>query len=468
VERRGIASNIVFKERSIFRLAKNLQMKPKHLQSDEERIQDFQRRLYQKSKQEKEYKFYVLYDKICSLKILRVAYKKVKANKGSPGIDGKTFADIEEYGVGKYLAEIERNLKEKTYKPMPVLRVYIPKANGKMRPLGIPVIKDRVVQMACKMVIEPIFEADFEPCSFGFRPGKSAKDAIKSIKEILKEGKAGILDADLSAYFDTIPHEKLMILICKRISDKNVIHLIKMWLKCPVMENDKLSGGKKNNKGTPQGGVISPLLANIYLNLLDKVITNREIFKKAKIKLVRYADDFVLMGKYISNSILRELKGILKRMELTLNEEKTRVLNATIKPFNFLGFTFRFDRDLYFYKWKYWNIIPSDKSCKKARENISDVLKKYRNIPSNLLAEFLNERIRGWINYFSIKGVSYPKVAQKDLRQYLSMKLRRYYKRKSQRKCKLYNQNAFEVLVAKYGLIDPSKYTLSATCERLR
>jgi RNA-directed DNA polymerase len=209
-----------------------------------------------------------------------------------------------------------------------------------------------------------------------------------------------------------------------------------MWLKSPVIENGKISGGKKNKKGTPQGGVISPLLANIYLNLLDKVVTNREIFRKVKLKLVRYADDFVIMGRFISYKIIRELKGVLKRMELTLNEEKTRVVNATMEPFSFLGFTIRSDRDLHFDKLKYWNIIPSEKSCKKIRENISEALKKYRNIPSNLLADFLNERIRGWLNYFSIKGVSYPKVAQKDLRRYLMTKLRRYYKRKSQRKCR--------------------------------
>jgi len=210
-----------------------------------------------------------------SKKFLLEAYYRVKANKGSAGIDGKGFGNIEEIGLYTFIEEIHNELKNHTYKPEPVKRVYIPKANGKERPLGIPTIKDRVVQMSCKIVIEPIFEADFEDNSYGFRPKRSAKDAIKAIKTNLKEGKTEILDADLSSYFDTIPHDKLMSLIGQRISDKYVLRLIKMWLKTPVSENGKLQGGKKNKVGTPQGGVISPLLANIYLNLLDKIVNGK-------------------------------------------------------------------------------------------------------------------------------------------------------------------------------------------------
>ncbi len=250
----------------------NLQIKPKYLKTDTERVQDFQRNLYLKAKQEEKFKFYVLYDKVRLPHFLREAYKRCKANKGCSGVDGIQFEDIEEKGLDNFIENLIKELEDKTYKPSPVLRVEIPKANGKTRLLGIPTIKDRVVQMAVKLVIEPIFEADFEETSYGFRPKRSAKDAVKKIWENLKSGKIEVYDADLSAYFDTIPHKELMFLVAQRISDKNILHLLKMWLKAPVMVNGSPKGGKKNKVGTPQGGVISPLLANIYLHLLDKVV----------------------------------------------------------------------------------------------------------------------------------------------------------------------------------------------------
>lgn len=436
-------------------MEENLKAKP-HL-TDEEKIREFQRKLYLKSKQEKDYKFYILYDKIKMTRFLKEAYKRVKANKGSSGVDDMTFEKIREYGEDKYLIEIQKELETKTYKPSPVLRVYIPKANGKQRPLGIPTIKDRIVQMSCKMVIEPIFEADFEDSSYGFRPKRSAKQAISKIKEKLKEGNTEILDADLSSYFDSIPHDKLMILIKQRISDNDVIKLIKMWLKTPIKENGKMSGGKKNRKGTPQGGVISPLLSNIYLHLVDKIINKKNgIFKNMGISIIRYADDFVLMGKCINERIKDKLKEILKRMELELNENKTRIIIAVKMPFDFLGFTIRYDKDLYGTDKRYWNIIPSKKSRKKVRENIKEFLNKNRHFAPYKVAKGLNEIIIGWINYFNIPKISYPQEAKRDLRKYLFEKLYRFYKKKSQRKCKLYRQNAFEVLVNKYKLIDPS------------
>jgi len=240
--------------------------------SDEEKVLDLQRKLYLKAKQERSFKFYVLFDKIYSWRFLKEAYRRVKANRGASGVDNVDFEQVEEYGVEKYLTGLQDELRTKTYRPQPVLRVHIPKANGKMRPLGIPTIKDRIVQMSCKMVLKPIFEADFEDSSYGFRPKRSAKDAMRRIKENLKAGKTEILDADLSSFFDTIPHDKLMILVGQRVSDRHIIKLLKMWLKCSVVENGRIIGGNKVKKGTPQGGVISPLLANIYLHLMDRLV----------------------------------------------------------------------------------------------------------------------------------------------------------------------------------------------------
>lgn len=439
----------------------NLIMNQHQKLNDAERIREFQRKLYLKAKQEKEFKFYALYDKVTSSRFLHESYRRVKKNGGSSGVDNVSFKQIEEQGLDEYLKNIHEELKNFTYKPSAVKRVYIPKANGKQRPLGIPTIKDRIVQMSCKMVIEPIFEADFKNCSYGFRPKRSASMAIEAIRKHIKEGKIEILDADLTAYFDTIPHNKLMILVEQRISDRHILKLIRMWLKAPISENNRISGGKKNKYGTPQGGVISPLLANIYLHLLDTIVNKPgRIFEKCGISMVRYADDFVLMGEKITKDCIKELQHILKRMELQLNTEKSKLLNAVDTSFDFLGFTFRHDRDLYVIGKKYCNIIPSCKSMKKIKEKLGSCLKKHIHYPPELLIRDINAIERGWINYFSIKGISYPKVALKEIRFYLSQRLRRYFKRKSQRRCKLYNHGDFEWLVKQYGLIDPTKYKL--------
>lgn len=427
--------------------------------NDKEKVQDFQRKIYQKAKQSPDFKFYVLYDKVKLFYFLCEAYRRVKVNKGAPGVDGKTFEDIEKEGLIEFLYNIKEELENRTYRPFAVLRRMIPKANGKMRPLGIPTIKDRVVQMSCKMVIEPIFEADFEETSYGFRPERSAKDAINRIKEHLRDGKTQVYDADLSAYFDTIPHDKLLKLIAMRISDKNIIHLIKMWLKAPIVENGKISGGKKNKKGTPQGGVISPLLANIYLHLLDKLINKTEqAFRKFGITIVRYADDWVIMAKSIPDKAIIYIKGFLEKMELQINEEKSRMVKATESSFDFLGFTFRYDRDLYGKNKKYLNVIPSKKSLKRCKENISKYLAKRGHFKNRMLTKGLNEIIRGWLNYFTIPGTSYTAVQKEKLRWYLIQKLRRYFIRKSQRGCKRYGYNAYFKLVSNYGLINLREY----------
>lgn len=428
--------------------------------SDSERVMALQRRLYQKAKQEKDYKFYVLYDKVFLGYILRESWHQVKANGGSSGIDGVRIADIKEQGVEDYLTKLEEELRTKQYRASAVKRVMIPKANGGERPLGIPTVRDRIVQTACKLILEPIFEADFEESSHGFRPGRSAAGAMGAIKEHLKSGLDEVLDGDLSKYFDTIPHEKLLIALKERISDPRMLDLIKQWLKVPIWENKQFKGGKKNKVGTPQGGVISPLLANIYLHLLDRIVNNpRSLFAKAGVKIVRYADDFVLMGKQIESCIKEKLKDLLNRMGLSLNEEKTRLVRAKEESFDFLGFSIRYDRSRVGSRSHYWNIIPSRKSEQRLRDKIKEYLKGHGHYGVEQICGDLNLQLAGWLNYFEIKGVSYPAMSKRRIRRYLQERLNRYYCRKSQRRCRLYGQKAFEVLVAKHGLIDPTKYT---------
>ena len=435
-----------------------LQERRRSQMSDQERVRDFQRKLYQKAKREPDFRFYVLYDKIGLNHFLREAYRRVKANGGSPGIDGVTFADIEASGIDKYLADISEELKNRSYKPSAVKRVYIPKANGQKRPLGIPTIKDRIVQMSCKLVIEPIFEADFEESSYGFRPKRSPKDAVTEIKRNLKHGKAEVFDADLSQYFDTIPHDKLLTVIGKRISDRNVIHLIKLWLKAPISEDGKMSGGKRNKLGTPQGGVISPLLANIYLHLVDRLINSKEMFRRLGIKIIRYADDFILIGRHIPQEILDYVKRILERMGLMLNLEKSRKVNAYKESFDFLGFTFRYDKGQIDWKKRYWHIEPGKRSQIKLRENIREYFKGYCY---KALPEFipgLNMILRGWMNYFHIPGVSYCRKTFKRMHWHLHKRFYFHYRKKSQKVSKLYRRYGFDGLVSRFGLIDPEKY----------
>lgn len=467
----ALLTNKVYTRKRLTELMKNQQNVDANVQltlfvkrnselSDAERLSNLRDKLYQKAKQEKGYKFYVLYDKLFLPYMLREAWKQVRSNGGSPGIDGKTVADIENYGVDSYLAELGEGLRKRTYRPMAVKRVIIPKANGGERPLGIPVLKDRIAQTVCKLLLEPIFEADFEDSSYGFRPNRGASDAMGSIKAHLQSGKTAVLDADLSKYFDTIPHDKLMIAVKERISDPRVLDLIYLWLKAPVYEDGRFTGGKKNKVGTPQGGVISPLLANVYLHLLDRIVNKPDsLFAKLGVKMVRYADDFVLLGNNITDGIVDRLKTLLTRMGLTLNEAKTKLADVRQVPFNFLGFTVRYSVDLYNRSKRYWEIFPAAKSELKLRGKIRDYLGRHGHSAAKDIASGLNAVMRGWLNYFDIKGVSYAAMSKRRLRAYLVRKLYRYYHRKSQRRSRLYGQKAFEVLVSQHGMIDPTKYS---------
>lgn len=424
-----------------------------------ERLQTLQEKLYQKSKQEPDYKFYILYDKTFIPYVLKEAWLKVKAKNSAAGVDKQTVADVKKYGVEKYLQEIGEELRKRTYQPKPIKRKYIPKANGKLRPIGIGCIKDRIVQTACKFIIEPIFEADFEDSSYGFRPKRSSKGAIREIKENLQEEKTEIYDADLSSYFDTIPHNKLYKVLKMRIADPRLMKLIDKFLKVPIYEDESLKGGKSNKMGVPQGGILSPLLANIYMNLLDKAVNRTTgVFHKTGVQIVRYADDFVLMGKGIKGEALDKLKEIFKRMEVKINEDKTQKINAKTEPFNFLGFTIRYDKDIHGRNTYYWNVVPSRKSINKLKGKIRELLHSSLHFSPDKLVQKLNELLRGWLNYFDNKGVTYPACAKREIRHYLNTALYRYYNRKSQRKSSMYGQQAMKLLVNKYKLIDPIRY----------
>ena len=395
-----------------------------------EKIRELQRKLYQKAKQEKEFRFYLLYDKVYRLDILSHAYRLVRANKGAPGIDGVAFEAIEkeEGGAEKYLESISEELKGKTYKPMPVRRVYIPKSDGSKRPLGIPTVKDRIVQMAAKLVIEPIFEADFQENSYGFRPKRSAHQAIEDITLHLNKGYTQVIDADISKYFDTIPHDKLLKLVTKRIVDKHILKLIKMWLNAPVVEERE--DGKKeyrgNDKGTPQGGVISPLLANIYLNVIDTMWKAKEIEEKMRARLVRYADDFVVLCKGKTERILEGIKRTTNHLGLSLNEKKTRVVEAG-EGFNFLGFNIKVVRNP-----KTGKSFPLTRPSKKSMKHIRAEIKAMTNrtqliLPEESIIRKVNETVRGWVGYFYFKNCSRD---FQQLNEYLKERVRIYLRRK--------------------------------------
>jgi RNA-directed DNA polymerase len=307
-------------------------------------IRKLQRKLYLKAKDEPAFRFYLLYDKIWREDILRHAYDLARANKGAPGVDGVTFAMIEAVGREEWLAAIRKDLVAKTYRPQPVRRVMIPKPGGGERPLGIPTIRDRVVQTAAKLVLEPIFEADLDPAAFGYRPKRSGTDAIKEVHALLCSGYTEVVDADLSKYFDTIPHRDLMQSVARRIVDRHVLRLIKLWLKAPVEERDgngarRMTGGKGSSCGTPQGGVVSPLLANLYMNRFLKHwrASGRGIACRAHI--VAYADDFVILSCGHAAEALAWTRQVMARLGLTLNEAKTSVRDARRERFDFLGYT---------------------------------------------------------------------------------------------------------------------------------
>lgn len=371
-----------------------------------EKIQRLQASLYDKAKQEPECRFHFLYDKIYREDVLAHAYALCRQNAGASGVDGQTFEMIEAQGVEPWLSTLREELRKKTYRAQPVRRVMIPKSSGVgERPLGIPTIRDRVAQTAAKLVLEPIFEGGFDDAAYGYRPGRSAIDAVERVHDALWEGRTQVVDADLSQYFDTIPHAELMQCLMRRISDGRVLQLIKMWLKVPVEERDdrgnrRMTGGKKSKRGTPQGGVISPLLANVYMHRFIKAFRKHRLAERYGAELVTYADDFVVLCKHGAHEALEVIRRWMTRIGLALNEQKTSVKDAWVEPFDFLGYRFG---TLYSPRKgaRYLGATPSKKAIARLRTSVRGHLRRGNQAPWPEIARRLNRTLRGWANYFS-------------------------------------------------------------------
>jgi RNA-directed DNA polymerase len=408
-------------------------------------VQQLRQKLSSKAKEQKQYRFYSLYDKIIDKETLKAAWRKVRANGGAAGVDGVSLERIDKViGEERFVEELHNELKTKGYKALPVRRVYIPKANGKLRPLGIPVVKDRVVQQAVMLILEPIFEADFEDCSYGFRPGRNAHQAIEQIAAALKAGKTEVYDADLEGYFDSIPHDKLIKCVRMRVVDGSVLGLIKQWLETPVVEEDRSEvqrGGKpqckvtRNTKGTPQGGVISPLLANIYLHWFDRAFhSDQGPAKWEKAVLVRYADDFVIL----TNKITPKLESFVtekieKWLGLKINRDKTRTMEVkgSESGLDFLGYNFQLAPDQYGRKRRYWRVAPSKKAVQREMERLKEMtgIQSCTEAVTELIGS-INLHLKGWRNYY---GRWHSETARARINWYVMERLRRHLRRRSQR-----------------------------------
>jgi len=396
-----------------------------------EKIETLQRKLYAKAKAEPSFRFYLLYDKIHRADILAHAYALAQANKGAPGVDGVTFQEIEASGLEGWLAGLAEELRARTYRPQPVRRVTIPKPGGGERPLGIPTIRDRVVQTAAKLVLEPIFEADLDPEAYGYRPGRSAVDAVRRVHGHLKAGYTDVVDADLSKYFDTIPHGELLECVARRISDKHVLALVKAWLKAPVEEQTgtggkRLTGGKGSKHGTPQGGVISPLLANIYMNRFLKYWRRNGLGQRLKAHVVVYADDLVILSRGFAGEAHAVLRDVMTRIGLTVNETKTKLREARTERFDFLGYTFGpyWDRRT---GQRYLGAGPSAKSRKRLKANVHDLTVPGNLLPWDEVRDQLNTMLRGWQGYF---GYGTLKRAYSEVDWYVANRVRHFLRRR--------------------------------------
>lgn len=382
------------------------------------KLRELQKALYQRAKKEPNFRAYALYDKVYRDDVLAHAYALARANKGASGVDGVTFEDIETSGREALLQELKEELKTKRYRPGPVRRVEIPKLSGGTRPLGIPNIRDRVVQTAVKLLLEPLYEADFDRDSYGFRPKKAAHQAIEAVREELSHGMHWIIDADISKYFDTIPHDRLMKAVAERVVDSAMLALVKMFLEAAIVDEQDGGRPRRNVKGTPQGGVISPLLANIYLNLLDRNFRRHAEGEKLRGRIIRYADDFVLLAPKRPDGELAWVRQLMERLGLQLHPEKTRVLDVTEENFDFLGHQFR------------WGPRKTTLDIsRKALARIHNEVRFRTRRPQDSLAtviDELNEYINGARNYFRAVRV---KTLEK-LDYFVAQRLARWWARK--------------------------------------
>jgi RNA-directed DNA polymerase len=401
--------------------------------STPESVQKLQRALHDKAKEAPNFRFYALYDKVYRKDVLVFAYECCKANGGAAGVDGQTFEDTEAYGKEQWLDELAQELKKRTYQPLPVRRVYIPKPDGKQRPLGIPTIRDRVVQTAAVLVLEPIFEADLPPEQYAYRKDRSALDAVRHVHKLLNTGHGQVVDADLSSYFDSIPHAELMKSVARRVVDGAMLHLIKMWLDAPVEETDERGNKRRRTRnrdegrGTPQGSPISPLLSNLYMRrfvLGWKKLGHEERWKAY---IVNYADDLVICCRAGANQALTAMRVLMSRLKLTVNETKTRVCYLPEEKFDFLGYTF--GRCYSMRRGRvYLGTTPSKKRVQRICEAISHETGRNKTLLAHdTVIQTLNRMMVGWANYFCLGpvGKAYRAIerhARRRLRQWLCAK----------------------------------------------